>query len=152
MISATTDSDEVLEFTFDRTRKLLADYPAQIELEAKTGLGMQELWTALILKVSPKLIMTSLWVLMKHAGEKIPPLKDFDVLMEKARGQRYEYVEKGETKTGHVTNAYLAKQIVDCLKRNHALDEYEDEAEASAADDEGEGRRPDPTSAASPST
>lgn len=152
MISAQTDSHEVIEFTFDKPRKLLADYPAQIELETKTGLGMQELWTALVLKISPRLIMTSLWVLMKHAGEKVPPLKEFDVLMERARGREYEYTEKGQTKTGHVTNAYLAKQIVDALRRGHAFDEVEDEAKSGADDDAGETERQGPTSAASPTT
>lgn len=149
MISAHTDAHEVVDISFDKPRKLLADVPAQLELETKTGLGMRELHWTLVGKLPPKLIRTASWVLMKHAGEKLPPLNEnFDALYGQALGKPYEHTEKGVADTGRVTNAYLASRIVKALKLGHALDEDAEDASAGTGGDE----TVDPTSGPSPST
>jgi hypothetical protein len=149
------NSNDIVEFTFDHPRrKLLYDIPGQIELEEKTGLGMLELSTKVTFSVSPKLIKIALWVGMKHAGEKVPSLKEFDTLYEKARLQTYEYIEKGETKVGHVNNAYLGEQILKALNRAGAVGEPADDEGATTTDDQAgtEDRDAGPTRAASPSS
>ena len=128
----TPNSDEVVEFTLDRPRKLLYDYPAQMELERQTGLGLLELTSKLLGAVSPRLLTAALWVGMKHAGEKLPPLKDMDPVMEKARLAEYEYVEGGEAKKGRVNNGYLASQVVKALNLAGALGEPNDDFKPTA--------------------
>ena len=130
----TPDSEEIVTFTLDRQRKLLFDYPAQMELERLTALGLLELVSKLLGAVSPRLLTTTLWVGMKHAGEKLPALKDMDPIMERARLSEYEYVEGGETKKGHVNNGYLASQAVKGLNLAGALGEPNEDFRPTAAD------------------
>ena len=140
------NTEEIVTFTLDRSRKLLFDYPAQMELERQTGLGLLELVSKLLGAVSPRLLTTALWVGMKHAGEKLPPLKDMDPVMEKSRLADYEYVEGGETKTGHVNNGYLASQVVKALNLAGALGEPNEDFRPVAAEENGSAT-PDPTGA-----